>query len=67
MSKAFRTLALLGKANSDDVNQTISALYDFLTAQHYKVLVESRLSRQLSCPKPIVWMSLNWENRPIWP
>ena len=29
MSKAFRTLALLGKANSDDVNQTISALYDF--------------------------------------
>lgn len=51
MSKAFRTLALLGKANSDDVNQTISALYDFLTAQHYKVLVESRLSRQLSCPK----------------
>jgi len=41
MSKAFRTLALLGKANSDDVNQTISALYDFLTAQHYKVLVES--------------------------
>ncbi len=51
MSKAFRTLALLGKANSDDVNQTISALYDFLTAQHYKVLVETRLSRQLSCPK----------------
>ena len=48
MSKAFRTLALLGKANSDDVNQTISALYDFLTAQHYKVLVETRLSRQLS-------------------
>ena len=61
MSKAFRTLALLGKANSDDVNQTISALYDFLTAQHYKVLVESRLTTAFMPPKPIVWMSLNWE------
>jgi len=30
MSQAFRTLALLGKANNDDVNQTINALYKFL-------------------------------------
>ena len=33
MSQAFRTLALLGKANNDDVNQTINALYKFLREQ----------------------------------
>jgi NAD+ kinase len=49
MSKPFRTLALLGKANSDEVSQTISALYDFLTAQNYTVLVEKKLSHQLPC------------------
>jgi NAD+ kinase len=49
MSQPFRTLALLGKANSDEVSQTISTLYDFLTAQSYTVLVENKLSRQLLC------------------
>lgn len=50
MSQAFRTLALIGKTNNDEVNQTIAALYEFLRAQGYEVLTESRLARQLPCP-----------------
>ena len=50
MSQAFRTLALLGKANNDDVNQTINALYKFLREQNYNVLTETRLAHQLPCP-----------------
>ncbi len=49
MAERFRTLALLGKINHDDVNQTLTSLYQFLKENHYEVLLEERLSRQITC------------------
>ena len=49
MAERFRTLALLGKINHDDVNQTLTSLYQFLKANQYEVLLEERLSRQITC------------------
>lgn len=49
MTQTFRTLALLGKANNDEVQQTIRALYEFLHDLGYRVLTETKLARQLPC------------------
>ena len=51
MPQAFKTIALLGKVNQDSVNQTMTALYEFLIAHHYEVIVESRVAKQLAVPK----------------
>ncbi|EKE74000.1 NAD(+) kinase [Gallaecimonas xiamenensis] len=51
MTQAFKTIALIGKPNHNGANQTVMALYDWLAAQGYKLLVEERTAQGLALPQ----------------
>lgn len=47
MPARFDTIALIGKPAHHGANQTLHALYDFLTASGKQVVIESRVAEQL--------------------
>ena len=48
MSQAFSTIGLIGKPNHQGANNTLTALYNFLTRKDYRVIVDTRVAPQLS-------------------
>ncbi|WP_198160424.1 NAD(+) kinase [Photobacterium jeanii] len=50
MKRIFQTIALIGKPRNPDALQTHKALYDWLTAKDYQVLVDHRLEADLDLP-----------------
>ncbi|MBA6231791.1 MULTISPECIES: NAD(+) kinase [unclassified Colwellia] len=51
MSKIFNTIGLIGKPNHEGASATITALYQFLTEQNYKVLIESSVAPSIDIDK----------------
>jgi NAD+ kinase len=51
MSKIFNTIGLIGKPNHEGASATITALYQFLTEQNYKVLIESSVAPSIDINK----------------
>ncbi|MGY5450145.1 NAD(+) kinase [Agarivorans sp. MS3-6] len=47
MTKAFNTIGLIGKPHHEGANNTLTALYHWLTQQSYTVLVEELTGQQL--------------------
>ncbi|MGF1691326.1 NAD(+) kinase [Photobacterium kagoshimensis] len=50
MKRIFDTVALIGKPRNPDALQTHKALYDWLTAKNYNVLVDHRLESDIEIP-----------------
>ncbi|QIZ78794.1 NAD(+) kinase [Ferrimonas lipolytica] len=51
MSKPFHTIGLIGKPDHDGANQTLRKLFYWLEQQHYEILIEERIAKQLGCNK----------------
>ncbi len=51
MSRIYNTIGLIGKPNHEGASATITALYQFLTDQNYKVLIESSVAPSISIDK----------------
>jgi len=54
MSKLYKTVGLIGKPNHEGASTTISALYEYLHEQGYKVLIESTVANSLDIKNLIV-------------
>ncbi len=48
MKQAFKTIGLIGKPNHDLANDTLNAVYDFLHAKGYRILVEDRVAPSMA-------------------
>jgi NAD+ kinase len=51
MSRVYNTIGLIGKPNHEGASATITALYQFLTEQDYKVLIESSVASSINIDK----------------
>jgi len=51
MSRIYNTIGLIGKPNHEGASATITALYQLLTDQHYKVLIESSVAPSINIDK----------------
>jgi NAD+ kinase len=51
MNKIYNTIGLIGKPNHEGASATITALYQFLTDQDYKVLIESTVAPSINIEK----------------
>ncbi len=51
MSRIYNTIGLIGKPNHEGASATITALYQFLTDQNYKVLIESSVAPSINIDK----------------
>jgi len=51
MSRIYNTIGLIGKPNHEGASTTITALYQFLTDQNYKVLIESSVAPSINIDK----------------
>ena len=51
MSRIYNTIGLIGKPNHEGASTTITALYQFLTDQNYKVLIESSVAPSINLDK----------------
>lgn len=51
MSRIYNTIGLIGKPNHEGASATITALYQFLTNQDYKVLIESSVASSINIDK----------------
>jgi NAD+ kinase len=51
MSRVYNTIGLIGKPNHEGASATITALYQFLTDQDYKVLIESSVAPSINIDK----------------
>ncbi len=49
MSKHFKTLGLIGKANHQATMATVKSLYEFLTSKGYQLLVEESVAHYIDC------------------
>jgi NAD+ kinase len=51
MSRIYNTIGLIGKPNHEGASATITALYQLLTDQHYKVLIETSVAPSINIDK----------------
>jgi NAD+ kinase len=51
MSRIYNTIGLIGKPNHEGASATITALYQFLTDQNYKVLIERSVAPSINIDK----------------